>query len=94
STFQSLRYVIMPQALKTILPPLVGQFVLLIKDSSIVSAIGLMDVVRVGWFTVQRVPQGLMVFALVGLLYFILCYPLIILANRLEKKMTIQATRL
>jgi polar amino acid transport system permease protein len=41
--------------MRVILPPLVGQYVLLIKDSSVVSAIGVMDVTRVGWLTVQRV---------------------------------------
>ncbi len=84
---QRMRYVILPQAMKTILPPLVGQYVLLIKDSSVVSVIGVTDVTRVGWFTVQRIPEGLMVFGLVGLLYFAVCYPLIRLSNVLEKKM-------
>lgn len=84
---QQLRYVVMPQAMRTILPPLVGQYVLLIKDSSVVSVIGVTDVTRVGWLTVQRIPHGLMVFGLVGLMYFILCYPLIRLSNLLEKKM-------
>lgn len=84
---QSMRYVIMPQAMKTILPPLVGQYVLLIKDSSVVSVIGVTDVTRVGWLTVQRIPEGLMVFGLVGLFYFVVCYPLIHLANHLEKKL-------
>jgi polar amino acid transport system permease protein len=41
--YQQLRYVIVPQSLQTILPPLVGQYVLLIKDSSVVSVIGVMD---------------------------------------------------
>ncbi len=94
SAFQKMRYVIMPQAMTVILPPLVGQYVLLVKDSSIVSVIGLIDVTRVGWLTVQRIPQGILVFGLVGLLYFSICYPLIILANRLEKRMTIEETRL
>lgn len=84
---QRMRYVIMPQAMKTILPPLVGQYVLLIKDSSVVSVIGVTDVTRVGWFTVQRIPEGLMVFGLVGLLYFVVCYPLIRVSNALEKKL-------
>ncbi len=87
--FQRIRYVILPQAMKTILPPLVGQYVLLIKDSSVVSVIGVTDVTRVGWFTVQRIPEGLMVFGLVGLLYFAVCYPLIHLANHLEKKLRV-----
>lgn len=85
---QQLRNVIMPQAMRVILPPLVGQYVLLIKDSSVVSAIGVVDVTRVGWLTVQRIPQGLLVFGLVALLYFIICYPLIQLSNSLEKRMS------
>jgi len=80
--------------MKVILPPLVGQYVLLIKDSSVISAIGVTDVTRVGWLTVQRIPEGIMVFGLVGLLYFLICYPLIWLSNRLEKRMTVVAVRL
>lgn len=86
SSYQQLRYVVLPQAMKLILPPLVGQYVLLIKDSSVVSAIGLMDITRVGWLVVQRVPEGLMVFGLVGILYFVICYPLIHLGARLEAR--------
>ena len=52
------------------------------------TAIGLTDLTRVGWLVVQRVPNGLLVFALVGLkAYFIVCYPLILLASRLEKRL-------
>jgi polar amino acid transport system permease protein len=86
---QQLRFVIVPQAMKVIIPPLVGQYVLLIKDTSVVSVIGVMDLTRVGWVTVMRIPEGLMVFALVGLLYFVISYPLILLSNYLEKKMAI-----
>jgi polar amino acid transport system permease protein len=86
--YQQLRNVLMPQAMRVILPPLVGQYVLLVKDSSVVSAIGVVDVTRVGWLTVQRIPQGLLVFGLVAVLYFIICYPLIQLSNSLEKRMS------
>ena len=94
SSFQQLRHIILPQAMPTVLPPLVGQYVLLIKDSSVVSAIGVIDVTRVGWLTVQRIPEGLMIFGLVGILYFVICYPLILLSGRLEKRMTLGQTRL
>jgi polar amino acid transport system permease protein len=90
SGLQQLRYVVMPQAMRTILPPLVGQYVLLVKDSSVVSAIGVVDITRAGWLTVQRIPEGIMVFGLVGLLYFVICYPLIRLANFLEKRMRVR----
>ena len=94
SPYQQLRYIVMPQAMRTILPPLVGQYVLLIKDSSVVSAIGVVDITRVGWLTVQRIPEGLMVFGLVGILYFVICYPLINLSSLLERRMTVVRTQL
>jgi polar amino acid transport system permease protein len=86
---QQLRLVIVPQAMKVILPPLVGQYVLLIKDTSVVSVIGVMELTRVGWVTVVRIPEGLMVFSLVGILYFVISYPLILLSNYLERRMAV-----
>ncbi len=94
SGYQQLRHIILPQAMRTILPPLVGQYVLLVKDSSVVSVIGIIDITRVGWLTVQRIPEGLMVFGLVGILYFVICYPLINLSSFLERRMTVVSTRL
>jgi polar amino acid transport system permease protein len=91
---QQLRFVILPQAMKTILPPLVGQYVLLIKDSSVVSAIGVVELTRVGWLTVVRIPEGLMVFSLVGALYFAISYPLIRISNSLERKLTVNRVSL
>jgi polar amino acid transport system permease protein len=87
SRWQRMRQVVLPQAMRVVLPPLVGQYVLLIKDSSVVSAIGLTDLTRVGWLVVQRVPNGLLVFAIVGVGYFLVCYPLILFARRLERRM-------
>jgi polar amino acid transport system permease protein len=94
SQYQQLRFIVLPQAMRTIMPPLVGQYVLLVKDSSVVSAIGVVDITRVGWLTVQRIPEGLMVFGLVGLLYFAICYPLINLSGFLERRMTVVSTKL
>ena len=94
SQYQQLRFVVLPQAMRTIMPPLVGQYVLLVKDSSVVSAIGVVDITRVGWLTVQRIPEGLMVFGLVGILYFAICYPLINLSGYLERRMTVVSTKL
>ena len=94
SIFQQLRFVIVPQAMQTILPPLVGQYVLLIKDSSVVSVIGVVELARVGWMTVVRIPEGLMVFSLVGILYFVISYPLIRISNSLERRMSVREVRL
>jgi len=94
SIIQQLRFVVVPQAMQTILPPLVGQYVLLIKDSSVVSVIGVVELTRVGWMTVVRIPEGLIVFSLVGILYFVISYPLIRVSNSLERKMAVQQVRL
>ena len=94
SLIQQLRFVIVPQAMQTFLPPLVGQYVLLIKDSSVVSVIGVVELARVGWMTVVRIPEGLMVFSLVGILYFVISYPLIRVSNSLERRMAVGEVRL
>ena len=84
--FQQMRLIVLPQATRMIIPSLVGQYVLLVKDSSVVSAIGLFDLTRSGWVIVQSVPNGLLVFFIVGLGYFAICYPLLNLSRRLEKR--------
>jgi polar amino acid transport system permease protein len=83
--YQQMRLIVLPQATRMIIPSLVGQFVLLVKDSSVVSAIGLLDLTRSGWVIVQSIPNGLLVFSVVGLGYFVLCYPLLHLSRRLER---------
>ena len=82
---QQMRLIILPQALHIVRPSLVGQFILLVKDSSVVSAIGIMDLTRSGWMIVQNIPNGLLVFGVVGLGYFIVCYPMIYLSRRIER---------
>jgi len=84
--FQKMRYVILPQAIKIMLPPLAGQMVLLIKATSIVSLIGLVEVTRVGRQLAQRGENPFLVFALVGVFYFIICYPVIDVSDRLERR--------
>lgn len=83
--FQQLKLIVLPQATRMIIPSLVGQFVLLVKDSSVVSAIGLLDLTRSGWIIVQSVPNGILVFSVVGIVYFFICYPLLHLSRRMEK---------
>jgi polar amino acid transport system permease protein len=84
--FQQMRLVVLPQATRMIIPSLVGQFVLLVKDSSVVSAIGLLDLTRSGWVIVQNIPNGLLVFSLVGVGYFAICYPMLHLSRRMETR--------
>jgi polar amino acid transport system permease protein len=43
---------------------------------------------------VQRIPNGILVFGLVGLMYFLICYPLVYLSNRLEARLTVEENTL
>ena len=82
----SLRFIVMPQALRNVLPPLAGQFIQLIKDSSLVSLVSIQELsfaaqdVQV---TTQRVFE---VFVFVGALYFVLCFGLSRLFAGLERR--------
>jgi polar amino acid transport system permease protein len=84
--FQQLRLIVLPQAIRMVVPSLVGQSVLLVKDSSVVSAIGLLDLTRSGWVIVQSIPNGLLVFSVIGVGYFLICYPLLHLSRQMEKR--------
>jgi polar amino acid transport system permease protein len=68
--------VILPQTGKIVLPPLVGQYLSLIKDTSIVSMIGMSELMHGGQAIVDRVGKPVEIYGLVAVLYFIVCFPL------------------
>ncbi len=86
SGFDVMRYVILPQAVSRIMPPLANQFITLIKDSSIVSLISIQELtfmaVEVGVST-SRVFE---VWILTALMYFVICYACVIVFNWLERR--------
>ena len=81
-----MRYVILPQAVSRIMPPLANQFIILIKDSSIVSLISIQELtfmaVEVGVST-SRVFE---VWILTAVMYFVICYACVIVFNWLERR--------
>ncbi|MGA7585626.1 MAG: amino acid ABC transporter permease [Rouxiella badensis] len=68
--------VILPQTRRIVLPPLVGQYLSLIKDTSIVSMIGMSELMHQGQAIVDRIGQPVVIYCLVAALYFAICYPL------------------
>ncbi|TCL03004.1 MULTISPECIES: amino acid ABC transporter permease [Sodalis] len=68
--------VILPQTRRIVLPPLIGQYLSLIKDTSIISMIGMSELLRQGQSIVDRVGQPVAVYGLVAALYFIICFPI------------------
>jgi polar amino acid transport system permease protein len=87
TAWQSMRHVILPQALKMMIPPMGGVYVIIIKGTSIVSVIGIAELVRAGEHATQRHPRELMlIYGMTALLYFAYCYPVLRLARWAETK--------
>ncbi len=84
---QTMWYVVLPQALKLMIPPMGGIYVIIIKGTSIVSVIGISELVRAGEHATLRHPKELMViYGLTALMYFAYCYPVLRLARWAETK--------
>lgn len=84
---QAMWYVVLPQALKLMIPPMGGVYVIIIKGTSIVSVIGISELVRAGVNATQRHPRELMfIYGMTALLYFAYCYPVLRLAKWAETK--------
>lgn len=85
--WQQLRYVILPQAVRISLPPTVGFLVQLIKNTSIASIIGLVELTLAGKLVSNATFQPFIVFPVVAALYFVMCYPLSRFGFFLERKL-------
>jgi polar amino acid transport system permease protein len=81
-----LRDVILPQAVRKILPPLAGQFITLIKDSAIISLISIQELTFVATEVAATTTRVFETWILVGFMYFVLCYSFAILFAHLEKR--------
>jgi polar amino acid transport system permease protein len=84
---QQLRYVIVPQALRIATPPTVGFLVQLVKDTSLASTIGFIELTREGQATTAATFQPFAVYLTVAGLYFLLCFPLTQLSRGLERRL-------
>jgi polar amino acid transport system permease protein len=87
---QSMRYIILPQALRRILPPLAGQFISLIKDSSLLGIIAIRELTKAAREIVTASLQPFEVYLLLGVLYLVLTFSLSMLVQSMEKRMAIQ----
>ena len=91
SRFQEMWYIVLPQAMKRVVPPLANQFISLIKDSSIISLISVQELT---YKTVEMVASSRMIFEAwitTAAFYFVVCFGLSRLFSRLERKRAGQA---
>src|SRR5699024_3737526 len=83
--FQTMRYVVLPQALRNILPPLGNEFIVLIKDSSLLSIIGIYDLMNSAQIVISSSFNPLGPYLIAGLIYLILTFTTSRLLSRWEK---------
>jgi His/Glu/Gln/Arg/opine family amino acid ABC transporter permease subunit len=81
ATFQ---YIVFPQAMRTMVPPLVGQYIILIKHTSIGSIVGLDELLRRGVILYNGFHNPAQTLFIVAVIYFVLLYPLSMISRTLE----------
>ena len=86
SFLKQLWYVILPQAGRISIPPTVGFAVQLIKNTSIAAIIGFVELTRAGQLMTNTTFKPMIVYPIVAALYFILCWPLSLVAQTLERR--------
>ncbi len=85
--WQTLRYVIFPQAFRRIIPPVTGQFVSLIKDSSLLSVISVRELTKAAEVINATTYKTFEAYLPLAFMYLLLTYPLSYLAQALERKL-------
>jgi general L-amino acid transport system permease protein len=91
SYWQQMRRVILPQALKIVIPPLVSTFIALFKDTSLVVIIGIFDLTQAAKAALADPAWsgfGVEAYVFIGLIYFVFCYSISRYSQRLERELT------
>jgi len=83
---RAMRRVIMPQGIRIMIPSFINQFIITLKDTSILSAIGILELTQTGSLIVSRNSQGFRVWAIVAVIYLIVITLLTWLSNWVEKR--------
>ena len=83
---QSMRYVVLPQALRVVLPPLTNEFVAMLKDTSLVSTLAVAELLRIGREMQAWKSNTFSPFAGVALIYLSMTIPMTKLARHFEKR--------
>ena len=90
---QTFRYIILPQSLRRLLPPAINLFTRIIKTTSLIVLIGVVEMLKIGQQIIEAnrytAPDAaLWIYGTIFFLYFLACYPLSKMAAHLEKKWT------
>ncbi len=91
--WRTMRLVILPQAMRIAIPPTVGFLVQLIKNTSVAAIVGFVELTRAGQLMVNVTFQPMVVYPLVAVLYFAVCWPVSLAAGRLEARLQRRGSR-
>src|SRR5437879_10931439 len=81
-----MRDIVLPQAIRISLPATVGYLVQLIKCTSLAAIVGFIELARAGQIVSNQTFEPILVFGVVGAIYFVLCWPLSLYSARLETR--------
>jgi polar amino acid transport system permease protein len=87
---QTMRYVVLPQAFRRMLPTITNQSIISLKDTSLLSVIGIADLTQQGQIQASATFEAFKIWLAVGVIYFIIIYLLTILANFIERRIQIR----
>jgi polar amino acid transport system permease protein len=87
SPAQAMRYIILPQAVKVVIPPLGNEFIAMLKDSSLLAIIAIEDLMYTGKIIAGRTFQPMPVFLMVAVMYLVMTMALSMLVNYTEKRL-------
>jgi len=80
--------VLLPQALKRMTPPTLNVYTRIIKTSSLAVLIGVVDVIKVGQQIIERTYESVLIYGVLFLFFFFICYPLSAASKVLERRWT------
>jgi len=83
---QVMRYIVGPQAIRVVLPPSVGVFITTLKESSLASIIGFIELTKTGLLVRESTDGGLVPLLALAALYFIINYAISLVGGRLERR--------
>jgi polar amino acid transport system permease protein len=84
---QAMRLIVLPQAFRRVLPPLASQFIILIKDSSLVSVISAVDLTLNAKNLVTTSLRSIEIWTFVALVYFVMTFSLSLIIRYFEKRL-------
>lgn len=87
SRWQAMQYIILPQAIRNVLPPLCNEFVAMIKDSALVSALGVQDITQLGKVYSASTFKFFETYNVVAFLYLVMTISLSLMVRSLEQRL-------